>query len=160
MADDVRFRPARPDDARFVWDVNNDPTVRAQSISTDPIPWESHQAWFSDALERSTRYLWIVEVASEPAGVVRFDVDGDAATISVALQAAYRGRGLGTKLIDRACHALADTGLAGRIIALVRPDNAPSMLAFERAGFALQRSIKQDDLELNEYHWERTREDD
>ncbi len=148
---ELTLRPASEDDVRFVWEVNNEPTVRAQSISTDPIPWEAHQRWFADTLERDDRDLRIVEDNGERCGVVRFDLDDSTATISIALAATARGRGLGTRSIDRGCEMLCERGEIDRILAFVRPDNVASVKAFERAGFEFQEATRQKSVDLSLY---------
>jgi RimJ/RimL family protein N-acetyltransferase len=147
----LTLRPATEEDVRFVWEVNNERTVRAQSISTEPIPWEDHRRWFADALERDDRKLYIAEVDEDRCGVVRFDLEDAEATISIALSPDVRGRGLGTQTIDKGSQMLCERGDAKRILAFVRPDNVASVKAFERAGFEFRETTRQSDVELNLY---------
>ena len=155
MPEDVTIRAATADDARFYWDVNNDPSVRTQSIDTRPIPFDIHEAWFAASLESPTRRLFVAEAVDGAAGVVRFDVDGTEATISVALSPDYRGRGLGVATIRRGCEEIAARMGLRRVIALVRPDNGPSLGAFERAGFVTQPgTVTESGVELNRMTWE------
>jgi hypothetical protein len=43
--DTVTIREMEPDDCVFLFELVNDPSVRAISIQTDPIPREKHLAW-------------------------------------------------------------------------------------------------------------------
>jgi L-amino acid N-acyltransferase YncA len=61
--------------------------------------------------------------------------------ISVALAAAARGRGLGAKLVAAGTRRFVAT-TDGRVIhAYIKPDNAASVSAFERAGFSVADDV-------------------
>lgn len=136
-ADQLRLRPAGPEDCRRVWEWANEPAVRAVSFSSDPILWEDHKKWFAQRLADPDCRFWIAETADEstPLGQVRFDVNGSEATISVSLDAAHRGRHRGSLLIWTACRKLAEEQAVSKVIACIKPDNAASIRAFEKAGF-------------------------
>ncbi|KAF0180031.1 MAG: N-acetyltransferase GCN5 [Limisphaerales bacterium] len=155
--DSLHLRPATTDDCRRVWQWANDPAVRAVSFTSDPILWEQHTAWFTRKLADANTRLWIAEQAgapvSEPAlgsgewlragletgapplGQVRFDLEGCIATISVSLDASRRGKNLGALLIWTACQKLFRESAVEAIHAFIKPDNAASIRAFEKAGF-------------------------
>jgi ribosomal protein S18 acetylase RimI-like enzyme len=124
------------DDCRFVWEVNSEPSVRQQSVRTDPIPWESHVGWFERMLTKEGSLLLIAEEGGVRLGVVRFDRGPEGAVISVALRPEHRGRGLGTKVISEGTAKALEAGLAEVAIAYVRPSNEPSRRAFLAAGYA------------------------
>jgi spore coat polysaccharide biosynthesis predicted glycosyltransferase SpsG len=48
--DTLSLRPANADDARLIWEWASDPTVRAVSFTSVPIPWETHVRWFDSKL--------------------------------------------------------------------------------------------------------------
>ena len=133
--DSLHLRPATPDDCRRVWEWANEPAVRAVSFTPEPIPWEQHLAWFRRKLADANTRLWIAEQANSPLGQVRLDLDGPAATISVSLDAARRGKNLGALLIWSACQKLFRESAVETIHAFIKPDNATSIRAFEKAGF-------------------------
>ena len=64
----LRLRPVCADDCRMIWEWANDPLVRSQSFANDPIPWESHVAWFKRALRDPDMRLYIAE-SSTPVGL-------------------------------------------------------------------------------------------
>lgn len=139
-------------DARFVWDVNNDPAVRAQSIHTASIPWESHEGWFRRKVADEATLFFIALAGGTPAGVVRFDLLGDgSATISVAVASSLRGKGLGVRIIAEASSALAAALPGTRAIAMVRPSNQASIRAFERAGYERTGSEVEDGVALERF---------
>lgn len=130
----VSQRPATGDDVRLVWEIANDPTVRAVSISTDTIPWESHRAWFAARLA-SGQPLLIVEIGSRPVGYVRFDDTADGTEVSIALDPLHRGR-MGGRVLRKACDWWDAAHAGSPLVARIRMDNEASRRAFLRSGFA------------------------
>ena len=132
---DVAIREADDGDRLFYWKVNNAPTTRALSISTDPIPWSVHERWFFKHLAADATTLCVAEADGVRVGVVRFDHDGTSATISIALSPEHQGRGLGRRIIAESTQAtLLETHIVS-VIALIRPDNIARVRAFEAAGY-------------------------
>lgn len=131
----ISFRPATPADVEWVWLLVNDPTVRAVSISTEPIPWASHEAWFSTRLAIGWPLL-VVEIGSLPIGYVRFDSTPDGTEVSIALDRQHRG-GLGGRILRAACEWW-DARCKAPLRARIKTDNEASQRAFLRAGFVQQ----------------------
>lgn len=138
----VSVRPARDDDEdrRYVWKVNNDPSVRERSISTDSIPWEDHVEWYAEVMSDPDRLLYVTQHEGEDCGVVRYDLDRHAkeAEISIALQESFRGRHIGREVIEITSSAILGHNDVDTVVAHVRPDNTPSVKAFEAAGYVDQ----------------------
>lgn len=145
----MHIREATQDDREVIWEWANDPETRAQSFDRSAIPWRDHVAWFEGVLADEYRIL-VVGCDPEPVGMVRFDIDGDDATISVNLAPTSRGRGLGVRLITEATawfherHPMAVT-------AWIRPTNLSSVRAFDRAGYRRTSSERADRLRY-EHH--------
>jgi RimJ/RimL family protein N-acetyltransferase len=130
------LRRARPADCRLVWRIRNEETARAASLSGDPIPFEAHERWWRRTLEDPSALVYIASPhGGSPSGYVRFALEDDQATISIALAPSARGRGFGTAAIRAGCAAVLASGTARRIVALVKPGNEASLRAFLRAGF-------------------------
>lgn len=139
----VTLRAATPDDARLLFDWANDPTVRAVSFSSAPIPWERHGPWFSARLADADCRLWIAaDPSGAPLGMVRFEAAGQEAVISVSVDQRRRGKNLGVLLIWKACRLLFREQPVTAVQALVKPDNAASIRAFEKAGFEKQGEVR------------------
>jgi UDP-2,4-diacetamido-2,4,6-trideoxy-beta-L-altropyranose hydrolase len=141
----LRLRPARRDDRRLLWEWANDPEVRAASFSPDPIPWETHVAWFDEkiesaenAVERKSLILIAEDEDATPIGQIRFDArpDGEWDT-DVSIARAMRGRGMAGELIKLGLRTITAESHNQRIHAFVKPGNAASVKAFERAGLKL-----------------------
>jgi len=131
------LRPATADDCEIVFRWANDPTTRAISFSPAAIPWEEHRRWFFARLaDPGHLFAMAITPDGEPMAQARFALDGSgAAVISVSLAPEFRGVGLGSRLIRRACEE-ASTGLRVREIrARIKPGNSASLHAFGQAGF-------------------------
>lgn len=81
--DAIRLRAATLDDAAAVFEWRNHERVRSGARNAAPIPWAEHDAWFRQALTDSHRLLLIGERDGIPIGVVRFDVRGCEAEVSL-----------------------------------------------------------------------------
>lgn len=141
-------RAATAEDCHFYWTVNNEPSTRAQSISPDPIPWESHKRWYARHVDSAQTHLYIAEVAGERVGVFRFDLSGNDSTISIALSPEHRGKGLGREIIASGTRTNLANSAIKRVIALIRPDNVGSVRAFLAAGYVRDGQIEANGVEL------------
>jgi len=132
----VHLRAARADDARRVWQWRNDAQTRAQSLTTEEIPWETHAAWYDAALKDRRRRLLIVEGPQGACGILRIDMGTDgSAEANVNLAPEARGSGIGTRVLSKGT-AFAHVGLGvGRVLARIRSSNAASLRAFEKCGY-------------------------
>jgi RimJ/RimL family protein N-acetyltransferase len=95
----VNVRPAQTTDGAHLFQWRNHPSIRQVSRTTDLIDWSAHQVWLASTLENSEKVLLIGEVETRPIGVVRFDVTGNRAEISIYLVPGQEHRGLGTDLL-------------------------------------------------------------
>jgi RimJ/RimL family protein N-acetyltransferase len=133
----VELRAAVPSDAEPVWRWRNDPETRRFSFDPSAIPWDAHQQWFASTLARADRRLYVVVADGAARGVVRLDIAGDAAEVSIHLAPESRGLGVGTAAL-RAVADLAFSRLGiARLVGSIKPDNRPSLRAFVKAGFSL-----------------------
>jgi UDP-2,4-diacetamido-2,4,6-trideoxy-beta-L-altropyranose hydrolase len=131
-----RLRPVRPGDVEQVFRWGNDPVARTMSFSTRAIERSEHDAWFAARLADPRTYFFIATDRDDRAlGYTRFEVDGAAARVSVALDPAARGRGLAAPIIDHGSRLVFALSGVERLDATIRPDNAVSIRSFERAGF-------------------------
>ena len=133
----LTLRRAREEDVRLVWEWANDPEVRAVSLSSEPIPWESHLKWYAALLADPNRVLFVaVEHEGRLVGQVRFDLAGDEATISVSLAPSARGKGYGTEAIALGSQEILRSK-AKMVHAYIKPGNESSVKAFVKAGFQM-----------------------
>lgn len=145
----LRLRRVRAEDKRLLWEWANDQEVRASSFSSDPIPWETHVAWFADRFACGDEVdsagkrgpgkslMWIAEDGeATPVGQIRFDarLDGDR-EVDVSIARSMRGRGFGSEVIKLGMQALWEEDPGARVHAFIKPENLASVKAFEQAGF-------------------------
>jgi RimJ/RimL family protein N-acetyltransferase len=130
------WRPTEPGDKRRVWEWANDPVARRASFRSDPIAWETHDAWFDRRLQNPNGLFMIAMLGDVPVGQARLDVCGQQGEISLCLRREFRGMGLGVEFIGSAGKAFFQARADARsITARVREDNAVSQRSFERAGY-------------------------
>ncbi|MBN2582397.1 MAG: UDP-2,4-diacetamido-2,4,6-trideoxy-beta-L-altropyranose hydrolase [Planctomycetes bacterium] len=132
----LSIRLAGEDDCEAVWRLSNDPLVRAQSFSSEPIPWERHVGWYAAKL-RDPGYVFYVALDGHGRviGQVRYETGDDEAVVSVSLDESSRGQGYAGRLIELASGRVLTDGRAETIHAYVKRDNERSARAFLRAGY-------------------------
>ena len=97
---EIALRPVRAEDCRLIWEWANDPVARAMSFSTENIPWEKHVVWFeSKRTDPSVHFYIAVDKNNVPVGQIRFQINRQAAVVSVSLAPSQRGRGYGNEII-------------------------------------------------------------
>ncbi len=137
----LRVRSAQEEDVALLFEWANDPLVRKMSFNQHPISHEVHAAWFEKVLESKTIHLLVVESYENstwiPAGAFRFDEsDGE---VSISLGSKFRGKSLASPLIRAGMEHIGQIWSGERFIARIKPENWPSIRAFERAGFSFSR---------------------
>jgi len=154
-AEGLALRPASSDDADLLLRWRNDAETRAQSLDSNVVPREAHIRWLAQRLsDGEACRIWIAELEGQPVGQARVDRRSSAGgEISVSVDAAARGRGLGTMLIRLATErARAEMGLR-RLEAVVKPQNAASLAAFRRAAYARGRTERRHDADVVVLEW-------
>lgn len=132
----IHLRRATDEDAIAVWELANDPLVRAMSFLSKPIPWDEHIIWYRRQLHGEDTVFFVIENGNQEfLGNVRFALEGSTARISISLAAPARGGGLAGKVIGMACSQLFEGGQVDCVEAFIRPENAASIRSFLKAGF-------------------------
>jgi len=135
-ASNMEVRLATLADSGKIFNWRNDPSTRKFFINPGPIEEKDHYDWFSDSLNNPDRVILVGEESGEEIGVVRYDIKGDQADISIYLNPEKRGRRLGRGLLEAgnqwlAIHHPEIRRLNGR----VHPENISSKKMFSEAGF-------------------------
>ncbi|WP_322008994.1 N-acetyltransferase family protein [Paraburkholderia sp. J12] len=136
----LAFRDATLDDLAAIVAIYNS-TVASRQVTADldPISVESRLAWFQ-AHGPATRPLWVVEEAGRVIAWLSFsDFYGRPAyrhtsEVSIYLDEAARGKGLGAQLLAAALEAAPGLDIH-TVLGFVFGHNAPSMRLFQRFGF-------------------------
>ncbi len=135
---DIELRQASMDDCGMIWQWRNSEPVRRYSGDGEPIAWQTHQHWLQRTLLDPERHLLVAECRGAAVGVLRYDIDTEAASaeVSLYLDPDRHGQGLGTALL-RAGH---DWLRRHRpevtwITAVVRNANTASQALFAKLGY-------------------------
>jgi UDP-2,4-diacetamido-2,4,6-trideoxy-beta-L-altropyranose hydrolase len=132
----VRLRPAQEEDSARLLALRNDPDAVGFSVSGRAVTVEEHERWFRRVRDDPAHHrLWIAEQGGEPVGQVRVDITGGTGTVSIAVEAGHRGRGVGTSMLQAVVAQVGVEGAPSRLTSVVRSDNAASLRAFAAAGF-------------------------
>jgi UDP-2,4-diacetamido-2,4,6-trideoxy-beta-L-altropyranose hydrolase len=133
---ELSLRPVVAGDMRAVWRLATAPSARQNSLSPEPIPWATHVRWFHQKLASPDTRMWALDFHRLLVGQIRYDrIEAETALVSFSVPAAFRGRGLGTKLLELTRERAAKQLGVSRLRAEVRADNLPSLRIVRHAGF-------------------------
>lgn len=138
MAFEVVARLAVPTDCEWMYQWRNHAATRLYSFDSTEIEPRKHCDWFEKVLAAEDIVLLVVEEGGHPIGVVRFNLQegGQTADISVYVDPARHGAGLGKKVLAAGEHYLCHNFLGVRAItAQVMQENIASRKLFLQAGF-------------------------
>jgi UDP-2,4-diacetamido-2,4,6-trideoxy-beta-L-altropyranose hydrolase len=142
---DLKVRPAAAPDRDRMHAWRNAPSVRAASMDVSEIVLAEHRRWFDRVLSSPDRVLLVGEDSTGAVGVVRFDLRGNEAEVSIYVVEPRLGQGLGGALLRAAEDWLARHKPGVAVLhARTLPHNAASRRLFEQAGYrhAAQQFIK------------------
>ncbi|WP_095051744.1 UDP-2,4-diacetamido-2,4,6-trideoxy-beta-L-altropyranose hydrolase [Pseudomonas sp. Irchel s3b2] len=132
----LQIRQATQDDAQLLFDGRNAGAVRRWSLDTRVIDWQRHQAWLAASLSNPRRLLLIAEADDGPVGVLRYDLDGTRAEVSIYLFEGRIGLGWGRALLVRGeAFVIVHWPRLEGITAQVLSANQASLKVFREAGF-------------------------
>ena len=132
----ITIRKAQQSDVTILFDWTNDKQVRSQSYNTAPITFETHTKWFQQKLNDTGFIMYIFEVAEKPIGLVKIEDKQAYSLIGVSIDALFRGKGLASILLRKACNTYFKT-IQKPIHACIKKENKASINAFKKAGFVL-----------------------
>lgn len=137
--DEVRVRPAAPQDALVLWRWRNDPTTRSHSRSRAEVSLPEHLAWLEGTLARADRQLLVGEDARGPVGTVRWDQGGLGEwEVSITVAPERRGELLAAALLLAAQDWLHTSTAAAELtayLATVNRANRASRRLFLSSGY-------------------------
>jgi UDP-2,4-diacetamido-2,4,6-trideoxy-beta-L-altropyranose hydrolase len=135
----IELRTATVADSDDLFNWRNDPAVRAASRIPDIIDRNTHQSWVVSSLTSIDRILLIGDCDGSPVGVVRFDLSGIEAEISIYLVPGPHPPGQGRSLLQCAERWLAvNRPEIARIRARVLAGNERSARLFLGAGYVIE----------------------
>lgn len=136
---EVSIRPATAEDSDKLYFWRNHLDVRKVSRSTEPIARATHENWLQGVLANADRPLLIGYIRGQALGVVRFDIQGDEAEVSIYLVPGSAVPATGGDLLQAAEEWLREhRGGVRRVVAQVLGGNLRSQYLFLKGGYALQ----------------------
>jgi UDP-2,4-diacetamido-2,4,6-trideoxy-beta-L-altropyranose hydrolase len=132
----LKLRVATLDDAQLLFDGRNAEAVRRWSQQSAVIEWSQHLNWLAASLRNPQRLLLIAEADDGAVGVLRYDLRGFEAEVSLYLLEGRFGLGWGRALLARgeefvAAHWPQLTAISAQVL----PANRASLNVFRDAGY-------------------------
>jgi UDP-2,4-diacetamido-2,4,6-trideoxy-beta-L-altropyranose hydrolase len=149
--------PTLAADIEPLFELANEASVRAASISNAPIAWKEHTRWFAMISADAKQQIYTIrDAAGAFMGQLRFDCrEAGVALISISIVKQARGCGVASSVIRRGAALLFSAAPERMIKAVVKQTNIASLKSFMRAGFIVAR----EDAETRILHLEKTRYD-
>ena len=130
------LRKASIEDRELLFKWANDPTVRANSFSTEKISYDEHVLWFDNIMKRSDCIQYILMDNDMPIGQARVSIEGEIAEIGYSICKEKRGMGYGSELLKFVSREIyKNCSNISKIIGRVKPENIASQKAFIKAGY-------------------------
>jgi UDP-2,4-diacetamido-2,4,6-trideoxy-beta-L-altropyranose hydrolase len=132
----LTIRPATQEDAQLLFEGRNAEAVRRWSQTNAQIDWPQHLNWLTASLRNPQRLLLIAAADDGPVGVLRYDLRGFDAEVSIYLLEGRFGLGWGKSLLARSeAFVTRHWPQVTALTAQVSPANQPSLNVFRDAGF-------------------------
>ena len=132
----VCVRNATENDARLIYEWRTHPSVLSVSNGAQPFLFEEHLVWLHKTLADPDRILLVGNYQECDVGVVRFDIEGIRAQVSIFLSPDFICKGLGQALLSAAESQLKI--LRPEVCwvdAWVNEGNQPSLNMFKQLGY-------------------------
>ena len=138
----ITLRRAKQSDIWQIFELSNDPIVRSNSFYPEIITRSHHKSWFYNKLNNDDCLFLVAEVGNIFAGQIRFNLEGDEALISLSVTKAFRGLGLGKKLLKKSLEYIkSDFPIIIKVIARVKEENKDSINLFKSCDFKLKDKL-------------------
>lgn len=131
------------EDAKFLFELRNEPEVRAVSWNREPLAWDNHIMWFRKSLANLNRSFFVLRSDSgEPVGQVRYDVSGEIAEVSVSVSNRFYGKGYASNGLKKSVKVFFESFPKVLVIfAHIMSDNIASIRTFEKAGYKDKKMV-------------------
>ena len=127
-------------DEILLFDWTNGPDVRKWSFNKNSITLDVHKIWFKQKFDDVNVLMWIFEVNSTPAGLVRLEKNNSEVVLNYLIASQSRGKGLASKMLKMAMNEVGSYWQNIKVFAYTLPENISSIKSLERAGFYLESS--------------------
>jgi RimJ/RimL family protein N-acetyltransferase len=144
---EITLRMATMDDCEAIYKWRNAEETRRHFFDHGLIKWEDHYRWFEDTIRNHSRVLLVGEFHDQAVGVLRYDLVGKAAVVSVYLLPGTHGQGLGSQLLRAGTNWVKQNfSDVKKIRAEILFSNFFSKRAFEKAGYEEVFSVYEQSL--------------
>lgn len=133
---EIILRQATWNDAAMILKWRNAKENRCCSLDERIITKKEHINWFKKVLKDKSRLFLIAEDNGKATGVLRYDIVGNTAMVSIYLKPGTSGKGIGSTMLRYGSdwlrqHVSSVTRMEAKII----PGNIASIKAFAKVGF-------------------------
>ena len=124
-------------DARFLYELANEPSVRSAGRHTQPIKWEEHLAWLRHHCNSPQSLLMIIETLEDgPVGQIRFHEQAEGVwEVGVSIRFRHRKTGCASTALSLAILELSAKMTVDSILARIHSENQASQRLFAKLGF-------------------------
>jgi RimJ/RimL family protein N-acetyltransferase len=130
----MRFAELMDADLYFKW--ANDRLVRKNSFNQTEIDFNQHVNWFKNKLNSEDCFFYMFfDEKDNAVGQVRIDKSDEEVVIGISIDENYRGKNLGTIMLNQACDDYLIKFPKAEIIAYIKEENTASINQFSKAGF-------------------------
>lgn len=127
----LSLRRATKEDSMLLFEWINDPDVRKNSFNHNYIAIEDHLKWFESKLYDVNCDIYIITYNNKNIGILRLEKEGSYHKVSYLIDKNYRGKGIGTELLNYIKKKFFNRILIG----YVKYDNVASIKAFEKSNY-------------------------
>ncbi len=139
----LSLRKMRDSDKELIFNWANEKMTRENSFNPQPIDFETHAIWFDKKIKDKNVRYFIGEISAQPVGLVRFDKEDEkSALVGILIDKNFRGKGLATILLQKACAEYFKTTHQQTIIAQIKESNTISIRSFLKAKFTYDKMLK------------------
>ena len=122
----------------YTWRV--DPETMKASFNQEYVHVDTHKKWLKRTIKDENVRLFIAEKNSKKLGTVRIDISCNNYEVSWTVNPEYRGRGIGTKMVNSMIDNLS-LCTEKPITAKIKRDNTQSMFIAQSSGMELDKLI-------------------
>ena len=136
MPHEITLHIATMDDCEAIYKWRNAQETQRYSFKSRQILLDEHRKWFMESLKNTDRQILIAELQGRPVGVLRYDIDGPLAVISIYNVPGIKAYGIGAQIMRTGSDWLhRHFPDVHKIQAKVLPENVVSKKAFVNAGY-------------------------
>jgi len=135
----LNIRKVIESDSKVIFEWRNDDLTRKMFRTSALVKWKEHSEWLASTLKNPNRCLLMCEtINSKPIALIRFDIKGQSAELSINLSPSQRGKGFAPKCLSLALDYFENHyPLVSNLIAEIKTLNFSSRKLFEKVGFNL-----------------------